>query len=113
MTSKQIGILIGGIAVLAIVFALVIPKNVPPQSLTGNALDGLDGTAKKCVIGGCSGELCAEEGGELVSNCIYNPAFVCYKSAKCERQATGSCGWTETPELKACIDNAPNTIMDK
>lgn len=56
---------------------------------------------KKCVISGCSGEICADE--ERISTCIYKPEFACYKQATCELQADNRCGWTQTPELKACL----------
>lgn len=59
-------------------------------------------TEKKCVVTGCSGEICADDRG-LVSICIYKPEFACYTSARCTVQANGTCGWTQTPELKACL----------
>jgi hypothetical protein len=61
-----------------------------------------------CRIGGCSGEVCGDAGGEpIVSNCISNPAFSCYKTARCEKQADGACGWTMTSELSACLFDPP------
>lgn len=56
-----------------------------------------------CVVTGCSGEVCAEE--EVITTCEYRPQYVCYKTAICERQASGECGWTETPELTACLND--------
>ena len=55
-----------------------------------------------CRVSGCSGEICAE--GNLVSTCIYKAEYACYKTATCERQSTGTCGWTNTPELLACVE---------
>lgn len=55
----------------------------------------------ECTIGGCSSEICSET--SMSSACIYKEEFACYKSAKCERQASGQCGWTETPELAQCL----------
>jgi hypothetical protein len=54
-----------------------------------------------CVVGGCSGELCADQ--PLVSPCIWHDAYVCYRDATCARQADGACGWTPTTELNACL----------
>jgi eight-cysteine-cluster-containing protein len=54
-----------------------------------------------CVIGGCAGELCADE--PLVSPCIWRDAYVCYRDAVCTRQVDGACGWTPTDELTACL----------
>jgi hypothetical protein len=61
-----------------------------------------------CVTGGCSGELCQDENSptDVVSACLYDPRFDCYKTAsKCERQEDGACGWTQTDELKQCINS--------
>jgi eight-cysteine-cluster-containing protein len=60
--------------------------------------------AERCQIGGCSGEICEEaRGGPMVGNCIWAEHFTCFKTAKCEVQKNGACGWTQTPELKKCI----------
>lgn len=68
-------------------------------------LDSSEAVTKNgCVVGGCSSELCVEESeGEIASICIYKDEYACYKNAKCERQAGGKCGWTETQELQACL----------
>lgn len=60
-------------------------------------------TVKACVITGCSGQVCAEE--EVMSTCEFRAEYACYKSARCERQPTGKCGWTETAALRACLNN--------
>ncbi|OGM12799.1 hypothetical protein A3A76_00900 [Candidatus Woesebacteria bacterium RIFCSPLOWO2_01_FULL_39_23] len=54
-----------------------------------------------CFIGGCNGEICADE--KMASPCIYKPEFACYKKAVCERQDNGSCGWTQTEESITCF----------
>ena len=61
--------------------------------------------AAECQPEGCSGELCSNSRG-LVSPCVFLPEFACYSSASCEAQSNGHCGWTQTPELLMCIDNA-------
>lgn len=64
-------------------------------------------TANGCVITGCSGEICAEEGvvakEEVATDCMFQPDFTCYKNARCERQTDGKCGWTQTKELVQCL----------
>ncbi len=60
-----------------------------------------------CYVGGCSGEVCSDQ-PNVVSTCMYREVFACYKTAKCERQANGSCGWTETSALKACVAASAN-----
>ncbi len=54
-----------------------------------------------CKITGCSGEICSDQ--NLVSPCVMLPEYDCYRSAKCERQANGKCGWTQTEELNKCL----------
>ncbi len=60
--------------------------------------------AGKCYIGGCSAELCSDT-PDMASTCEYREEYACYKKAACERQATGACGWTPTPELSVCLSS--------
>jgi hypothetical protein len=74
------------------------------------AVQGLcpDGSAPRgagcicpCHVGGCSGEICADE--PMVSDCMARPEHACFTQATCERQADGHCAWTETDALLACL----------
>ena len=65
-----------------------------------------------CVIGGCSGQLCVEEGDPGVSTCEYRAEYACYKSAVCERQASGQCGWRQDSALLACLSNPPPLLEE-
>lgn len=56
----------------------------------------------KCYVGGCSNQLCTDE-PNAVSTCEYREQYACYQTARCERQASGQCGWTMTTELQACL----------
>jgi hypothetical protein len=58
---------------------------------------------KGCVVGGCSSQLCVEEGQDAVTTCEWTEKYSCYQQATCERQASGQCGWTETPVLLQCL----------
>jgi hypothetical protein len=58
-------------------------------------------TADGCVRTGCSGQICADE--EMASTCEFRPEYACYKSAACERQADGKCGWTPSEGLSSCL----------
>ena len=59
-----------------------------------------------CVKGGCSGQLCVEDGGPGgISTCEYREVYACYATAECARQKDGACGWTETEALTACVAN--------
>jgi hypothetical protein len=59
--------------------------------------------AKQCFATGCSGEVCSDE--QVFSACVFRPEYACYQQATCEQQADGECGWTQTPELAACLAN--------
>ncbi len=83
------------------------PTNTPPVTVI-----------KHCIVGGCSSELCTDASqGPAVSNCMYTASYACYKTAKCEQQQTGECGWTQTPELTQCLNaaksanNSPHEIQ--
>lgn len=60
------------------------------------------GSAKPCMKTGCSGQVCSDE--EVVTTCEYRPEYDCYKRARCERQANGQCGFTQTRELTTCLN---------
>lgn len=62
-------------------------------------------TEGKCFVGGCSSQLCTDN-PDIMSTCEYREAYGCYKTATCERQSTGACGWTESAELKQCLAQA-------
>lgn len=67
--------------------------------------------AGKCYVGGCSSQICSDR-ADMASTCIYREEYACYKTAKCERQSTGQCGWTPSATLNMCIQNAQNTSSD-
>jgi len=56
---------------------------------------------KPCFKTGCSGQVCADE--EVITTCEFRPEYECYQKARCERQANGQCGFTDTPELRRCL----------
>lgn len=58
-----------------------------------------------CKKTGCSGTVCADE--DVVTTCEYRPEYACYADAVCERQADGSCGFTPSEALQACLQQPP------
>lgn len=60
--------------------------------------------ADKCIVTGCSGQVCADR--EVITTCEWREEYACYRTAKCERQPDGQCGWTSTEELKTCLAKA-------
>ncbi|MDO8521450.1 MAG: hypothetical protein Q7S52_05010 [bacterium] len=82
---------------LSILAAPPTPKPIPgPKPSLG-----------ECVIGGCSGEICSDK-PDMASICIYREEYACYRTATCERQLDGMCGWNKTKELESCLAN-PST----
>lgn len=59
---------------------------------------------KPCMKTGCSSQVCSDE--EVMTTCEFKPEYECYKKAACERQKNGECGFTQTPELLACLKRA-------
>lgn len=58
-----------------------------------------------CYVGGCSSQICSDQ-PNMASTCEFREEYACYSTAKCERQASGQCGWTDTPELSMCLNSA-------
>jgi hypothetical protein len=63
-----------------------------------------DVSTKSCYVGGCSGQICSDREG-VISTCEWREEYACYRTATCEAQADGNCGWTQTAELQACLGN--------
>jgi len=62
-----------------------------------------------CKVGGCSGQICQDASAEpAITDCMYRPEYACYQNAKCERQASGECGWTMTASLRVCLQSPPS-----
>jgi len=81
-------------------FTVTVTKTTSANSNAGTPV-----ASGGCYVGGCSSQICSEDPGVL-SNCEFKEEYACYKTAKCERQTNGQCGWTETAELKMCLANA-------
>ncbi|MBI2099044.1 hypothetical protein HYT45_01355 [Candidatus Uhrbacteria bacterium] len=59
---------------------------------------------EECKPTGCSRQVCSDE--EVITTCEYKSEYACYKTAKCERQSDGKCGWSESEELRACLGSS-------
>jgi hypothetical protein len=60
-----------------------------------------DNQTKPCFKTGCSSQVCSDE--EVITTCEWRTEYECYKTARCERQSNGKCGFTDTPELRRCL----------
>jgi hypothetical protein len=66
-----------------------------------NVYKRLADEAAACRATGCSGQICADE--DVITTCEFREEYACYQAATCERQTDGTCGFTATPELEACL----------
>lgn len=75
--------------------------------------DGVQGSnpivAGGCFVGGCSSQICSEN-PDAISTCEWREEYGCYRNATCERQASGECGWTDTPELAQCLAGSGTNV---
>lgn len=73
------------------------------KGLNGGALPVCirDAALGACVKTGCSGQICADQ--DRFSTCEFRPEYACYRTATCERQADGACGFTKTAALTSCL----------
>lgn len=55
-----------------------------------------------CYVGGCSRQVCSEN-ISVITTCQWKAEYACYAEATCERQANGTCGWTQDEELTTCL----------
>jgi len=112
-TSKKISLALGA-AALILAMVIFVPKIFNGKNQTGNALDSQGTQAAKCIVAGCNGELCVAAGSQnTASSCIWNASYACYKGATCALQASGDCGWTQTPTLAACLQKNISALPDK
>lgn len=103
MNNKIIVIIVFVLILLAITLVLVLSGTI-----------NLNPTiAPKCIVAGCSGELCVDENdasAPRVSICIWSNKFACYKQTVCEAQSNGKCGWTPNENFNRCLEETDNTI---
>ncbi len=62
----------------------------------------VDAPTGKCLVSGCSGEICASK--PMASICVWQPWYACYKLAECGAFGPdGACGWSQNPKFIACM----------
>ncbi len=76
-------------------FYIKVQDGIPPKKQVVGA---------GCAVGGCSSQLCVDASrGDVASTCEYSEVYACYQTARCEKQTSGQCGWTQTTELSQCV----------
>jgi len=59
-----------------------------------------------CRRGGCSSQLCMpDDMPPIFTTCEWRREYACIQQQTCERQANGSCGFTDTEASQACFDD--------
>ncbi len=71
------------------------------ESLGGRQLTVDEFRAQACAPTGCSGQVCGN--ASVTTTCEVRPEYQCYRTATCEAQTNGLCGWTQTPALTQCL----------
>lgn len=61
---------------------------------------------RECKKTGCSGQICSDV--DVMTTCEYRAEYTCFQAARCERQISGECGFTQTTELQSCLSSARN-----
>jgi hypothetical protein len=95
----------GGIIVSGDRFTVSVSGRTGKGRTATNAyrnLANVNAGAGDCYIGGCAGQVCSDQQG-VITTCEWHEEYACYQDATCERQQDGTCGWTPTPELEACL----------
>ncbi len=80
-----------------------------PQIFTFNP----NSSSLTCIRGGCSGQLCVAQvplQEQLATTCEMKPEYACYQKATCEIQPDGTCGFTQTEELRTCLAATVSTV---
>jgi hypothetical protein len=103
--------IVGGFYVLSTKDAEA-PQGLVPEPVSSSTPTTPPTSVGKCYIGGCSSQICSDQ-PDMASTCEWREEYACYKTAKCERQASGACGWTATAELNICLKNSQSFNPDR
>jgi eight-cysteine-cluster-containing protein len=88
--KKYLILVVGLIIMVTVLFFLKLQTSKKPSN--------------QCIVSGCNGEICQNKNDEpMASICLWSEKFTCYKTAKCEIQKDGSCGWTMDKDLSSCL----------
>jgi hypothetical protein len=90
-------------------FAIMMLSGLLGACMSGEPSGPQDPSTREsgaCIIGGCAAEVCADY--PAISTCIWREVDACYQTALCGRQPDGTCGWTPTAELTACVAAHPS-----
>jgi len=58
----------------------------------------------ECIVGGCSGTICAHESEDTSSTCEWREEYACYQQTSCGC-IEGQCAWAQTDVFIACQES--------
>jgi len=99
---KKVFVFILLIVVLCLLAVFILLKN--NKNIPNNGQQPTLMPSKNCFVGGCSRQICSGR-NDIISTCEYREEYICYKTAICEKQSNGQCGWTKTNELLKCLES--------
>jgi hypothetical protein len=105
----RLSVLSLAIVVIALPLGIVLSTNRTTlqsnaSKLPSNSHVSSPANSENCQIAGCNNELCLDPNqAPDTTACVWKAEYICLSKSRCERQQTGQCGWTGTPEFRACM----------
>lgn len=90
--------------------SLWVPVRFQETSSSGNTFLTPPGGTRECRKTGCSGQICSDT--DMITTCEYKQEYACYQTARCERQVSGECGFTQTSELSNCLAQSGSSTQN-
>lgn len=87
----------------AVAFTFLVWLSIDKKQGSNKAYVNAGTASSGCVKSGCSGQVCAEEGSDIITTCEIQNWYTCLSLTKCEKQKTGQCGWTENSAYINCM----------
>jgi hypothetical protein len=109
MIMKAVLISIIVLIVVVGLYMFLYPRAVPTQPVSQTfsveeLMQKKPYVAAACKLGGCSAQACTDiDAEDVVSSCEWRSPYACYHIGRCEVQASGRCGWSESDELRSCL----------
>lgn len=111
MMKKNYVIIIGAILIIVLAIVLVVlyrqsrepaATSVVPLTNTGEVVECY--TDADCIVGGCSGTVCAARStaGDTVTTCEYRSEYACFAKDNC-LCIQNRCNWQGNQQFRNCI----------
>lgn len=91
-------------AIAAVAFTLLVWLSVDKNEERNETNNNSSAVLMGCIQSGCSGQICAEEGSDIITTCEIQDWYSCLSLTRCEKQKNGRCGWTENRAYIKCLE---------